>query len=130
MTLRAMRGMVAAFAVLALSACAAPQASSGSDVNANRLTAEEILASGASTAYDAIERLRPRWLRVRMERSHNQATEIVVFVDNMQMSGMDALRDVDARLVRSIRWLDSAQAGQMPGMGSRHVEGAIVVETR
>jgi hypothetical protein len=40
------------------------------------------------------------------------------------------LWDVEADNIETIRWLDSAQAGQLPGLGSRHVEGAIVIETR
>lgn len=127
------RAVLLAFALATLPGMLACAGSGGGGVlagNSSLVTAEEIQESGASTAYEVVDRLRPRWLRVRMDRSSSRDTEIVIFVDNMQMSGPNALWDVDARIVDTIRWLDSAQAGTLPGMGSRHVEGAIVVETR
>lgn len=114
--------------VLVLGGCA----SSGSterEADRNLITQEEIAELGVNTAYEVVERLRPRWLRVRTSRSHNRPTHIVVLVDNMQLEGIRSLWDVDASNIFSIRWLDSAQAGQLPGLGSRHVEGAILVET-
>lgn len=116
--------------VVVLTGCAS-SGSSGTDRNGDRnvLTREEIAELDVNTAYEAIERLRPRWLRVRGSRSHNRPTEVVVLVDNLQLEGIQSLWDVDADNVASIRWLDSAQAGQLPGLGSRHVEGAIIVET-
>jgi hypothetical protein len=122
-------GLVALAALLGGLACAGAGGGSRSG-NPNLITAEEIDQAGASTAYEVIDRLRPRWLRVRLDRSATRETEIVVFVDNLQMSGLNALWDIDARTLHTIRWLDSAQAGTLPGMGSRHVEGAIVIETR
>lgn len=121
--------LVALAALAILPGCAGTaggQSGEGADV----ITASQIAESGASNAYEVIDRLRPRWLRVRMDRSSSRDTEIVVFVGTLQMSGLDALWDIDARNVRSIRWLDSAQAGMLPGLGSRHVEGAIMIETR
>lgn len=114
--------------VLMLAGCAS---SGGGELDANRnlITQEQIAELGVNTAYEVVERLRPRWLRVRASRSHNRPTQVVVLVDHMQLEGIEALRDVDARNVATIRWLDSAQAGQLPGLGSRHVEGAIVIET-
>lgn len=117
-----------ALMVLLLAACA----SSGNaelEADRNLITHEEITQLGVNTAYEVVERLRPRWLRVRVSRSYNRPTQIVVVVDNLQLEGIESLRDIDARNVSTIRWLDSAQAGQLPGLGSRHVEGAIYVET-
>lgn len=116
-------------ALLALSSCAS-SGSEGADSDRNLITQEQIADLGVSSAYEAIERIRPRWLRVRTPRSHNRATVVVVMVDNLQLESVEALRDVDSADVESIRWVDSAQAGRLPGLGSRHVQGAIVVETR
>lgn len=130
--MRSMRtsGFLAILAVL-LAACASTgggDGTRGSDLNT--VTAEEIAPLDVSTAYEVVERLRPRWLRVRSPRSHARSTEIIVVVDDLQLGGPDVLRDIDASNIRVMRWLDSAQAGQLPGLGSRHIEGAIVIETR
>lgn len=130
MTFQRIPGRVAAIlAALLLGACAA---SSGGRAPASSevITRAEIEGTGATTAYEVIERLQPRWLRARTNRSFNRGTDVVVFVDNLQFESVDSLWEIDAANVVRIRWLDSAQAGQLPGLGSRHVEGAIVVETR
>lgn len=128
-------GRLAAALGLALVLAGAGCASSGPggvdrDSDRDLITQEEIAALDVNTAYEVIERLRPRWLRVRASRSHNRPTEVVVLVDNLRLEGIQSLWDVDAPTIASIRWLDSAQAGQLPGLGSRHVEGAILIETR
>lgn len=131
MTTQRITGRVApVLAVLLLGACAA---SSGGRTTASTdvITRAEIDGTDATTAYEAIERLQPRWLSPRSSRSFNRETDVVVFVDNLQLQqGVDALWEIDAHNIAQIRWLDSSQAGQLPGLGSRHVEGAIVVETR
>lgn len=96
----------------------------------NLISQEEITSIGAVDAFDVVERLRPRWLRVRMARSGHLDTEIVVFLDEANLGGPEMLRDIAAASIQEIRWLDSAQAGRLPGLGSRHIEGAIVVTSR
>lgn len=96
----------------------------------NLITREDIETTDAVTAYEVLERLKPQWLRQRPPRSHNRSTEVVVLVDNVQIGGLESLRDVHADNIATIRWLDSAQAGQLPGLGSRHALGAILVDTR
>lgn len=127
------RGDFIRLALLALFAglagCASAGAGGTARTDQNLITSEEIQSVGAPTAYEAIDRLRPRWLRVTMERSFNRSTEVVIFLDQHQLDNAEALRNVDADEIVRIRWLDSAQAGMLPGLGSRHVEGAIVVET-
>lgn len=124
------RAVVALVLALVFSGCASSGPGGGErEGDRNVITRAEIAALEVNTAYEVIERLRPRWLRVRTSRSHNRPTEVVVLVDNLQL-GIRSLWDVDAAHVATIRWLDSAQAGQLPGLGSRHVEGAILIETR
>lgn len=131
LTSSAVRGASLALILVLLAAgCASSGPGADPDSDRDLITREEIAELSVNTAYEAIERLRPRWLRVRASRSHNRPTEVVVLVDRLQLEGIRSLWDVDASNVASIRWLDSAQAGQLPGLGSRHVEGAILVETR
>lgn len=127
------RGSPALIGALALVLVLAGCASSGSgdrDRDRDLITQDQITQLQVNTAYEVVERLRPRWLRVRASRSYNRPTEVVVLVDGMQLEGIQSLWDIDAVNVATMRWLDSAQAGQLPGLGSRHVEGAIMIETR
>ena len=96
----------------------------------NLITPEEIEASGARNAYELIQRLRPLWLQSRGERSVRLETAIVVYQDNAMLGGIDTLEGIPIELVRSVRALDSAEAGRLPGLGSRHVERAIMISTR
>jgi hypothetical protein len=116
-----------------LGACASG-ARSGSRVagNPNLITRSEIdeaRQSGVRDLYELIERRRPRWLQARAERSINLQTSILVFQNNSRLGGIDALRGYPLGSITSIRYLDAAQAGLLPGGGGAHVEGAIVIST-
>lgn len=125
---RAATRVMLAFAVVA-SACG----SARSNANANRanlITREEIAASDATNTYVLIQRLRPRWLQTRGERSIGLETGIVVYQDDLNLGGLEALERIPLDLVQSIRMLSAAEAGTLPRQGSMHVERAIVVQLR
>ena len=67
-----MRLKLAGFALvtgmLLFGACAPPSTTGGSG-RSDVITREELDATGLGTLYDAIERLRPRWLTLRGQRS-------------------------------------------------------------
>src|SRR5262245_52048709 len=116
-----------------LGACASG-AGSGSRIasSPNLITQSEIdeaRQSGVRDLYELIERRRPRWLQARPERSINLQTSILVFQNNSRLGGIDALRGYPLGSVTSIRYVDAAQAGQLPGGGGAHVQGAIVIST-
>jgi len=96
------------------------------------LTREEIMGTGATNLFDVVNRLRPQWLNVRTISSFSLSDEIVVFQNDMQLGGPDALRQLVPELAYEIRWLDGVRASSMlPGlMSGRHVLGAIIVSTR
>jgi hypothetical protein len=96
----------------------------------NLITAEEVQAAGVNNAYQLIERLRPLWLRSRGDRSTRLPTEIVVYQDGVMLGDPDLLRSIPIELVLMVRALDAAEAMRLPGLGSRHVERVIMVETR
>lgn len=121
-------------AVLAFGACASTGGMSGGDRNV--LTADQISAIGVSTAYDAVERLRPQWLRRLQQRSlaggggspDVGSEDVVVYVDGVRSGGRDALKQVRADAVYQMRYLDASQATAEYGTG--HLYGAIDVKTK
>jgi hypothetical protein len=96
------------------------------------ITADELAESGATNLFDAVQRLRPDWLRAGGARSFNNGsyTDIVVYQNNAQMGGLDALRQMGVEMAQSLRYMDGPSASNtLPGLGSRIVSGAIIVET-
>jgi len=93
------------------------------------ITREQIAELDVRNLYDVVERLRPRWLVVRSGmRSFSMETEVVVFQGEMFLGTQDALRNLGTEGVYEIRYLDGATAkATLPGLGDRHVQGAIVV---
>jgi hypothetical protein len=115
--------------MLALCACA----SAGSGGHAPNpytgpITHAEIENAGARNAYEAVERLRPRWLTVRATRSFSIETEVVVFQDRLYLGTQDELRRIGVDGVYSIEYIDGPTAqATLPGIRDMHVQGAIVV---
>ena len=95
----------------------------------NTLLAEEIKGVSVSTAYDAVIRLRPSWLRNRGPISVQQpnAGQVVAYVDGLRVGGADALARVPASAVVQIEYLSGPDATTRFGMG--HDGGAILVRT-
>jgi hypothetical protein len=115
---------------LALAACASG-GSAGGGTNRDLLTREEIQGVGVSTLYEVVERLRPRWLALRGDRSFRTDTGIVVYQGQTLLGGPEALRDLGPEAVESIRYLDGPRASStLPGLGARHVQHALIVQTR
>ena len=113
---------------LGLWSCAS--GSVGPSRDRNVISPEEIEAAKVRTALELVERLRPLWLRSRGGRSTPLTTEIVVYQDNIMLGDIEMLRSVPIDLVSSVRSLDSAEAGGLAGLGSRHVERVIMIITR
>lgn len=114
-------------AVLLLSACASSP-SDGPRRQFDLITTEEIDAANVSNLYQLVQQLRPRWLDMRAPQSFNTPTAIVVFHGQSYLGGVDMLRDMGKREATVLRYLDGPTAqATLPGLGSRQVEAAIVV---
>ena len=117
--------------VVMLTACAGP-GRAGAGRNTNLISSAELdqmREAGVADLYEAVNRLRPRWLATRSERSLELETVVLVYFNETRLGGVEALRGYPLTSVTSLRYLDSAQAMLLPGTGSVHVEGAIVIST-
>lgn len=119
--------------LLTLGACAqGTQRASRS--NSDTLLRDEIEEARASNLYDAIQRLRPRWLQVRggtrsMDARSGLVTQVLVYQDQTYLGDIEVLRQLTPGMVQRIRYLDGATASAtLPGIGARHVAGAIIIE--
>lgn len=97
--------------------------------NPNVITATELAPHSSLTAREAIQRLRPAFLRTRGPSSImlNEGDTIVVYVDNTRMGGPEILDQVRANAIREIRYLSSSDASSRFGTG--HTSGAILITT-
>lgn len=100
-----------ALAIL-LSGCASGGSGSSSRTNPDLITAEELETVSNLTAYDAIQRLRPRWLQARAI-----GESPVVFLNGAQMGGLDTLRGIQASNLTSIRFRNGRDATTRYGTG-------------
>ncbi len=125
-------GIVLAFAVVLGGGCATnPRAGSGTSLD--RITNDELVSvEGVRNLWDVVERLRPRWLQVRAaDRSLGLQTNIVVFQDQAYLGNIDTLHQLSPDLAYELKWLDGPTASStLPGLGSQHVAGAIIIYTR
>lgn len=127
------RGMAVALVMLILAAaCASTGNTTRRDYNV--ITAEEMEAIGtANTLWDVVNQLRPRWFSVRSGRSlgGSEPATVVVFQDeSIFLGGTDVLRQFRPDAAQSLRYLDAATASaSLPGLGGRHVAGAILIMT-
>ena len=108
--------------------------SSGSGTRAGSgrdpLLTEEIVASGAPTAYEAVQLRRPIWLSSRGMKSFSTrgSTYPVVYMNGMKYGDLEALRNIPAETIAEIRYITAEDATIQFGTG--HPAGVIMVTTR
>jgi hypothetical protein len=93
------------------------------------LTRQELLESGTTNLFEAIDRLRPQWMRGRAQSNlRGGGGNVVVYQNNTQLGGIDVLRTLNPEFAEELRFLDGPTASNtLPGLGSRTVAGAIVI---
>lgn len=112
-------------ALVAAAGCATASAGSGEDGEPARGSSSLIIRAELEplhqlSAYQAVERLRPRWLRQRLGRIPR------VVVEGNPGQGLDILRSIRATDIRQMRFLAARDATTRWGTG--YDGGAIVVE--
>lgn len=122
--------IVSFLAVVAI-ACAPPRSQAPGSVDSQLITEEEIEASRAATAYEAIQKLRANFLSYRGETSLNRSQSQpfpTVYVDGMEFGQIASLRTIPASQVATIRLYRSWEATTKFGTGK--MGGVIAVTTR
>lgn len=121
------------YLVAAATLCAC--ATTGSNPSVSRqsatvLTAEEMAAAhaDATTAYDAIARLRPNWLAGKgITSSSNTGDRAAVWLDGQPYGDISVLRNIAAYNVGSFHYYDVTQAGAK--FGIRGGSGGVIEVT-
>ena len=127
-------GVVTSLAVTILLGCSSPRTRSieTKTSSPDYVTSIEIEGTTASSAYDLINRLRPRWLQPLPAGSLGavRSQVIVVLVDGVKIGGKEGLRSVSATGITTMRYYDAARAATvLHDVGSDPIAGAIVITT-
>lgn len=119
--------------LLLLTGCAGAGAGAGGTASGDlrSISGTEIQESSARNALELVEQLRPRWLQSRGARSFGALSQdILVYVNDARLGSVrDVLSTVSRESIARMQWVDGAQAAQLPGAGSGHVESAILIYT-
>lgn len=122
--------MTALLVSLATSGCASAGSSSGgSSRNPDVITSEELRGTQiqSENAYNAVQRLRPAWLRARGSSFTGGRELPAVFVDGTRFGEIDSLRNLNVSDIVQIEFLDARDATTRFGTG--YPAGAIMVTT-
>jgi len=97
---------------------------------ANLITEAELAQSPARNALQAVQMLRPDWLRGRGAVSIRETTpaQAVVYVNEQRLGGPEQLEGIATSAIISLRFISSSEATNRWGTG--HGGGAIAVTTR
>lgn len=111
-----------------LSSCAGTSGERSRPLSTGRdIITQEALAM-QTVAYDAIQSLRPTWLRPRGTDSIRNPSRVWVYRDGSRLGGVEMLRNMSTADIAEIRFYDAASATQRWGMG--HGAGVISIITR
>jgi hypothetical protein len=94
------------------------------------ITAEEIAATSANNAYEAIQRLRPDLLNRDIRRSVDMFSTagVVVYVQGARYGNKESLKTISALEIAEIRYLPKSEATMR--FGSDHAGGAFLIELK
>ena len=118
-------------AVLLAAACQHPSRG-GTPPDRDVLTADEMSSTDLITAYDAVKRLRPRFLISRGEVTIARRTDSVshpaVFLNDRDIGSVDRLNEILVANIAEIRFYDPASANMK--FGSGYMRGVIQVKLK
>ncbi len=119
------RTLLAVSAIIVASACASAAKTPARQHNV--VTAEELLRAGDVNLYEALGQLRPAFLRSRgiITGATSPAAPIQVYIDGMRMGEPDHLRQIFAKNVAEVRFLEPQQA--IARFGGNNTGGALVI---
>ena len=93
----------------------------------NVVTADELARAGDVTLFEALTQIRPAFLRSRgaIPGATSPASPVQVYIDGMRMGGLEHIRQIAAKNVTEVRFLEPQQA--IARFGGDNTGGALVI---
>jgi hypothetical protein len=93
------------------------------------ISAQQITEGHYDNVFAAVEALKPAWLKAKgaTSLSGGGTDKVWVYLDNVRVGDVEALRDIQPRDILAVRYFDPGAAQAKYGSG--HPAGAIMVET-
>ena len=117
-------------ALLPLACATSSETSGGSSQSRSVITAEELATLPSVSLYEAVQRLRPAWLRSRGPVSSRAANISYphVFLDGVPVGDIEILRTYRAEGIHELRFISARDATTRFGTG--YMAGIIEILTR
>jgi hypothetical protein len=113
---------------IGLPACSGNATSTrGAPVDRNLITIEQIRQHQFSNAYEAVQSLRSNWLITKGVDSFASPGQVLVYLDNSKMGGVETLRSIATVSITYIRYYDGITASGRWGLDHGH--GVIFVSS-
>ena len=123
------RSLLALLVIFATACSSAPGPATSAPADRNAITEAELTPFAGQPVRQAIQRLRPQFLRVRGPSTiTNSAEAIVVYLGTTRMGGISVLETIPSNTVKSVQYLSPSDATQRFGLD--HNGGAIVLTPR
>jgi hypothetical protein len=122
-----MHRKVAVLVAVALTvvACSSTGATGARRSSSSVITAEDLAEVPELNCYEAVQRLRPSWLRTRGRVSMSGQQGIRLYVDGISRGYVEELASIRANAVERMRHLSGPEATSR--FGTDHGDGAILV---
>lgn len=129
--MRSWRVSIAGTVLASLALACASAGTAGPGLARDLLTREQLDAVDFLNAYEALQRLKPTWLRT--ERGQDSFVTqgrrgVRVYVDGIYYGDRESLKTLQIQNIEEIRYLDKRQATLE--FGTDHGEGALLILTR
>ncbi len=121
-------GVALMLVTMALAGCASSGSSSGGG-SPNTLTRAQLVETRQSTLYQAIQTLRPNWLRARGSNSLSGASEVSLYVNGSPYGTVRDLNSISIDAVEDVRYMSASEAGARYGTTAGN-SGLLLVRTR
>lgn len=126
---RVLRGSLVILLAATFSACAGSGRAGGSEAGrTDQISRADIGETAYADLYELILARRGSWLRPRGQDSFMSSSRVQVYVDNIRVGGVEALRSIHPMDMEYVRYFDPVQASSRWGFD--HGSGAIYVATR
>jgi len=114
--------------LLAISCATASQSGERRTGSQNQLSHEELVNTSELTLYDAIQRLRPMWLRARGNSATQGPDPVIVYMNNVRVGDISYLHDIMVESVEEVSFVNASDATTRGGIGG--AGGVILVVSR